>query len=48
MSLYYPFQEYPQVPPKVEYYLSERGLTLMPILDSLCKWGHSHIDDDIK
>ncbi|NLL29640.1 MAG: helix-turn-helix transcriptional regulator [Clostridiales bacterium] len=37
--------EYPQVPPKVEYYLSERGKTLMPILNTLCLWGLEHIDD---
>ncbi|MDO5416942.1 MAG: winged helix-turn-helix transcriptional regulator [Lachnospiraceae bacterium] len=23
----------------------ERGLTLMPVLQSLCDWGHQHIDD---
>lgn len=28
--------EYPQVPPKVEYKLSERGKTLMPVLHSVC------------
>lgn len=38
-------KEYPQVPPKVEYRLSERGLTLMPILHYLCQWGHDHIND---
>lgn len=32
-------KEYPQIPPKVEYSLSERGKSLMPILDSLCEWG---------
>jgi DNA-binding HxlR family transcriptional regulator len=37
--------EYPQVPPKVEYYLSERGQSLMPILHELCKWGQYHIHD---
>lgn len=37
--------EYPQVPPKVEYYLSERGESLMPALHELCKWGVAHIDD---
>ncbi|MDE6059051.1 MAG: helix-turn-helix transcriptional regulator [Clostridia bacterium] len=31
--------EYPQIPPKVEYSLSERGKSLMPILDGLCEWG---------
>ncbi len=38
-------KEYPQVPPKVEYYLSERGLTIMPVLECLCKWGSEHIND---
>ena len=31
--------EYPQIPPKVEYSLSERGKSLMPILDQMCDWG---------
>ena len=31
--------EYPQIPPKVEYRLSERGRSLMPILDQMCEWG---------
>lgn len=38
-------KEYPQVPPKVEYFLSERGLTIMPVLECLCKWGSEHIND---
>ena len=38
-------KEYPQVPPKVEYRLSERGESLMPVLQALCNWGHEHIDD---
>jgi DNA-binding HxlR family transcriptional regulator len=37
--------EYPQVPPKVEYCLSERGKSLMPVLEELCKWGVIHIND---
>ena len=32
-------KEYPQIPPKVEYSLSDRGKSLMPILDSMCEWG---------
>ena len=32
-------REYPQIPPKVEYSLSERGQSLMPILDQMCEWG---------
>lgn len=34
--------EYPQIPPKVEYRLSERGSSLIPILDALCQWGEDH------
>ena len=30
-------KEYPQVPPKVEYSLSETGKTMMPILSLFCK-----------
>ncbi len=32
-------KEYPQIPPKVEYSLTERGKSLMPLIDSLCDWG---------
>ena len=32
---------YAQVPPKVEYSLTEFGRTLMPVLESLCKWGEA-------
>ncbi len=38
--------EYPQVPPKVEYSLSEKGNTLMPVLNSLCRWGSEHRPDN--
>ena len=30
---------YPQIPPKVEYTLTERGSSLVSILDKLCVWG---------
>lgn len=32
-------EEYPQIPPKVEYSLTERGKSLIPILDKMCEWG---------
>lgn len=35
-------EEYPQIPPKVEYSLTERGKTLIPILDALCEWGQNN------
>ena len=30
--------EYPQLPPKVEYSLTPRGESLMPILDMMCEY----------
>ena len=35
-------EEYPQIPPKVEYSLTERGRSLLPILDGMCEWGEQH------
>ena len=35
-------KEYPQIPPKVEYSLTERGKSLIPILDQMCTWGDEH------
>jgi len=32
-------REYPQVPPKVEYLLTEKGQSLMPLLNMMCEWG---------
>ncbi|WP_306259971.1 helix-turn-helix domain-containing protein [Pararhizobium sp. IMCC21322] len=37
---------YPVVPPKVEYTLSPKGMTLEPILNSLRNWGETHILTD--
>ena len=32
-------EEYPQIPPKVEYSLTEKGQTLWPIIQTMCQWG---------
>ncbi len=40
-------KEYSQIPPKVEYYLSEKGASLMPILREMCIWGTLNFKDDI-
>lgn len=34
---------YPQIPPKVEYSLTELGLSLYPVLDSLASWAGEHM-----
>lgn len=35
---------YREVPPKVEYSLTEYGDTLSFILNKLCLWGEAHVD----
>ena len=35
-------EEYPQIPPRVEYSLTDRGKSLIPILDSMCEWGEQN------
>jgi DNA-binding HxlR family transcriptional regulator len=34
---------YAEIPPKVEYSLTEKGHTLGPILKSMCDWGSKHV-----
>ncbi len=33
---------WPQVPPKVEYELTELGWSIMPVLRELCAWGKGY------
>ncbi|MED4072132.1 winged helix-turn-helix transcriptional regulator [Priestia endophytica] len=35
-------QEYSQIPPKVEYFLSNKGVSLLPITEAMCNWGKKH------
>ncbi len=37
---------YAQVPPKVEYSLTEYGHTLTPIMYALREWGDTHMNQD--
>ncbi len=37
-------KEYTQVPPKVEYYLSDMGEEFKPVLDALGVWGKMYIN----
>lgn len=40
-------KEYPQIPPKVEYSLSKRGKSLMPILNEMCEWGIKELNFEL-
>lgn len=35
-------KEYPQIPPKVEYSLTQKADTLLPVLEQLCEWGEKN------
>ena len=37
-------REYPQIPPKVEYSLTDRAKSVMPYLDSLLQWSIDNFD----
>ncbi|MDK2834701.1 MAG: hypothetical protein PWP63_1788 [Methanolobus sp.] len=34
---------YPEIPPKVEYSLTDFGRTVIPVLEELCRWGEGYI-----
>ncbi len=36
-------KEYAQVPPKVEYSLAEKGVTLIPLLSLMYAWGEENM-----
>lgn len=39
---------YPEVPPRVEYWLTETGHSLMPVVTQLIDWALQHFDDVVK
>jgi len=38
---------YPEVPPRVEYSLTELGQSMYPILDALAQWGTEYKNRDL-
>ncbi|MEK0313458.1 winged helix-turn-helix transcriptional regulator [Cohnella sp. 56] len=34
---------YAEIPPKVEYALSDHGRTLAAVLSAMCGWGYAHL-----
>ena len=39
---------YPELPPRSEYVISPLGLSLIPIIDQMLKWGVDHYDIFVK
>ncbi|MGX2958402.1 winged helix-turn-helix transcriptional regulator [Peribacillus sp. JNUCC 23] len=35
---------FPEIPPKVEYSMTELGMTLLPIVEMMYEWGKKRID----
>lgn len=34
---------YPEIPPRVEYFLTERGKSLLPVIEAMKDWGNANI-----
>lgn len=39
---------YAEIPPRVEYSITDYGKTLLPIIDSMYVWGKQHMSNDIE
>lgn len=37
---------YAEIPPRVEYFISEKGYTIFPVIDSMYSWGEEHMKFD--
>ncbi len=39
-------KSYDEIPPRVEYYLTEKGESVVPILQSICEWSDIFYKED--
>ncbi len=40
-------KQYNQIPPKVEYALTDKGRSVLPILQSICHWSRQQTEDQL-
>lgn len=40
-------KQYNEIPPKVEYALTDKGKSVLPILQSICHWSRDNIEEDL-
>lgn len=40
-------EQFNEIPPHVEYSLTEKGRDLLPVFTELAKWGENHLNDDV-
>lgn len=41
-------RSYDEIPPRVEYSLTEKGLSVVPILQSICQWSGAYHKEDME
>jgi DNA-binding HxlR family transcriptional regulator len=39
--------QYNEIPPKVEYSLTDKGKSVLPILQSICQWSRENTEEDL-
>lgn len=39
-------QQFDEIPPKVEYSLTEKGVSVIPILQNICRWSGAYHKED--
>lgn len=39
-------EQFNEIPPHVEYSLTEKGKALLPVFTELAKWGENHLDNE--